>query len=155
MEIGRTISEFLDGGLAYTSIKKAITGIQTKNRFTRPDGAPHSIYEELEHMRIAQEDILRYTLDPEWKSPDWPGGYWPDPHKRHDAAAWTSCIKGFWADLDECKAMAQNQEIELTTEIPHGEGRTYLRQLLLVAEHNSYHLGQIVLIRKLLKDWTE
>jgi hypothetical protein len=152
-ELRKLTTSFLDGGLAFAPVKKAIEGIAMKNRFLRPAGVPHSIYEELEHMRIAQEDILRYTLDPDWKSPDWPGGYWPDPVRKFNAAAWNSCVRGFLSDLQECKAMARDRKIDLLALIPHGKGRTYLRQLFLIAEHNSYHLGQIVLIRKLLIDW--
>ncbi len=152
-DLRKTIVGFLEGGMAFAPVRKSIEGINPKNRFVRPDGAPHSVYEELEHMRIAQEDILRYTLDSKWKSPAWPEGYWPDPDRKANAAAWNSCVKHFLADLQECKSLARDRKIDLLALIPHGEGRTYVRQLFLVAEHNSYHLGQIVLIRKLLNDW--
>jgi hypothetical protein len=104
-------------------------------------------------MRIAQEDILRYTLNPRWESPSWPGGYWPDPEKSLTAAVWSSSVKRFFDDLKEAKALIRNRSIDLTAEIPHGEGRTYLREVLLIADHNAYHLGQIVSVRKLLNDW--
>ena len=104
-------------------------------------------------MRIAQEDILRYTLDPEWRSPQWPEGYWPDPRKKLTPAMWTSTVKRFFADLEQVKSLVRDRKIDLTAPIPHGEGRTYLREVLLAADHNAYHAGQIVLIRRLLGDW--
>ncbi len=104
-------------------------------------------------MRIAQEDILRYTLSAQWESPKWPEGYWPNPKTKLNAAVWDSAVKGFFADLGELKALVQNREIDLTAEIPHGEGRTYLREVLLAADHNAYHTGQIVMVRKMLGDW--
>jgi hypothetical protein len=103
-------------------------------------------------MRIAQEDILRYTLDKNWKSPKWPEEHWPDNNKFTDGL-WNESVNNFFSDMDELLQLTQNSEIDLTAEIPHGEGRTYLRELLLVIDHNAYHCGQIVLVRKLLNDW--
>jgi hypothetical protein len=100
-------------------------------------------------MRRAQQDILRYTLDAAWKSPAFPEGYWPErPHPTE--AEWKASVKAFRANLDEVVALARDEERDLTARLPHGEGRTYLRQVLLVADHNAYHLGQIVQTRKLL-----
>ena len=103
-------------------------------------------------MRLAQEDILRYTLDPAWKSPAWPEGYWPaQPDPRDDE--WNASVSVFEADLQHVVALTRDASRDLTAAIPHGEGRTYLRQILLVADHNAYHLGQIVQTRKLLGAW--
>ncbi len=104
-------------------------------------------------MRIAQEDILRYTLAPGWRSPKWPEGYWPRT-KRPTPAEWKASVAGFGRDLDEVIALARDPKRDLTARIPHGEGRSYLRQVLLVADHNAYHLAQIVTARRLLGDWT-
>jgi hypothetical protein len=145
--------ELLDGGGAHVTIRKALTGLKPRNRNVRPADSLHSVWEEFEHMRIAQEDILRYTLKPRWKSPSWPDGYWPDPKKCLTAAMWKSSVKRFFEDFKEAKALARNRGIDLTAEIPHGEGRTYLREVLLIADHNAYHIGQIVSVRKLLNDW--
>ncbi len=149
----RNLLELLDGGSAYAPVKAALARLKPLNRAARPAGAPHSVWEELEHMRIAQEDILRYTLNPKWKSPKWPSGYWPDPTKKPTAAMWASTVKRFHADRNALKALVRDRKIDLTAEIPHGEGRTYLREILLAADHNAYHTGQIVLIRRLLGDW--
>jgi hypothetical protein len=113
----------------------------------------HSVYEELEHMRIAQEDILRYSLDPSWRSPEFPKGYWPDPGVEVTEERWTRAVEGWKAGLAEVCALAEDASRDVTAEIPHGEGRTYLRQVLLVADHNAYHTAQVVAIRKLLGDW--
>ncbi len=147
------VLELLNGGTAFATLEAAIKGLKPGNRGARPAGNPHSVWEELEHMRIAQEDILRYTLDPGWKSPRWPEGYWPDPQKRPTPAMWAHTVKHFFADLAQLKSLVKNRKIDLTARIPHGEGRTYLREVLLTANHNAYHAGQIVLIRKLLGDW--
>ncbi len=150
----KNLLELLDGGIAFVTLQAALKGLQPAHRGVRPATSSHSVWEELEHMRIAQTDILRYTLDPSWRSPQWPEGYWPDPQTRLTTAMWTSTTRRFFADVDQLKSLVRNRRIDLTAEIPHGEGRTYLREVLLAAEHNAYHAGQIVLIRKLLSDWS-
>jgi uncharacterized damage-inducible protein DinB len=144
--------ELLRGGHAHVSVKRALEGLAPSLRGKRPGGSEHSIYEELEHMRLAQEDILRYTLDSRWESPAWPAGYWPR-RPAPTAAEWKACVAGFEADLARVCALARRPSLDLTSRIPHGEGRTYLRQILLVADHNAYHLGQIVQTRKRLGAW--
>ena len=104
-------------------------------------------------MRIAQEDILRYTLDKEWKSPKFPEGYWPRPDEAVDDERWESSVSRFQSDLDEVCALARDPARDLLEPLPHGEWRTYLRQILLVADHNAYHAGQIVQTRKSLRAW--
>jgi hypothetical protein len=145
--------ELLTGGHAHVTVKKALRGLTPALRGRRPDPSGHSIYEELEHMRIAQEDILRYTVEPAWKSPAWPAGYWPK-NPEPTEAEWKSCVERFDADLAELVALARRRGLDLTAPIPHGQrGHTYLREILLVADHNAYHLGQIVQTRKRLGAW--
>ncbi len=144
--------KLLREGHAHLTVEQALAGLAAAHRGKRPSPKLHSVFEELEHMRIAQEDILRYTLDTSWKSPDFPGGYWPDPGLQPTSAAWDRTTKGFRSDLEEVCALASDPQRDLTAPIPHGEGRTYLRQVLLVADHNAYHTAQIVTIRKLLGD---
>ena len=95
-------------------------------------------------MRLAQEDILRYTLDPSWESPEWPDGFWPSDSDKMTEEVLKNSVSGFFRDLDELIAIVKNPEFDLTSQIPHGEGHTYLREILLVADHNAYHLGKIV-----------
>ena len=131
-----------------------MTRVSAKIRTKRPGPGRHSIWELLEHLRIAQEDILRYTLDPSWRSPEWPTGYWPGDKGPVSDRRWSASVSAFLADLEEACALVRDRSRDLTARIPHGEGRTYLRQALLIADHNAYHLGQIVETRKALGNWS-
>jgi uncharacterized damage-inducible protein DinB len=143
----------LTKGQAHVTLGGALRDLAPEWRGRRPAPGIHSIWEELTHVRIAQEDILRYTLDPAWKSPPFPEGYWPAPESIPTDAQWDAALSGFRRDLEDTCALARDPARDLTTLIPHGEGRTYLRQVLLIADHNAYHLGQIVQTRKLLGAW--
>jgi uncharacterized damage-inducible protein DinB len=144
--------ELLTGEHAHVGLEQALKGLAAGLRGKRPANGEHSVWEELEHMRLAQEDILRYALDAKWKSPAWPEGYWPG-HAKPRAGEWQATLRRFKADLKKVAALAGDRRRDLTARIPHGEWRTYLRQVLLVADHNAYHLGQIVQTRKLLGAW--
>jgi uncharacterized damage-inducible protein DinB len=143
----------LEKGQAHVTLPGALRDLAPELRGRRPAPGLHSIWEELEHVRIAQEDILRYTLDAGWKSPAFPTGYWPVPESMPTDAEWDASLAGFRRDLEGTCALARDPARDLTAVIPHGEGRTYLRQVLLIADHNAYHLGQIVQTRKLLGAW--
>ena len=149
----RTVVALLEGGSAHATLEQALDDMAPEQRGRRPSGVPYSIWEQIEHMRIAQEDILRYTLDAGWKSPPWPQGYWPEPREHVDDATWDRTISAFERDLEELIELVEDGATDLTAEVPHGEGRTYLRQALLVADHNAYHLGQIVVLRRALRAW--
>ena len=143
----------LRGGEAHIKAEAGVANVSPQFRNVRPGADVHSIWEELEHLRIAQEDILRYTIDASWESPAWPDGFWPANTEGVTDERWKASVEGFLADLEEVITLIQDSKLDLTAAIPHGEGRTYLRQVLLVADHNAYHLGQIVQARKLLGDW--
>ena len=145
------VVKLLRGAQAHVTLDYALEGLSPEWRAHRQPGL-HSIWQLLEHMRVAQEDILRYTLDPGWTSPAWPDGYWPENLSFLPEETWQKTRQGFQSDLDDAAQLAQ--EVDLTSSIPHGEGRTYLRQLLLIADHNAYHLGQIVVVRKMLGQWS-
>jgi len=149
----KNLTGFLKEGHAHVTLEKAFSGISPANRLKRPKGSAHSLWDLLEHIRIAQEDILRYTLDPSWKSPKWPEGYWPAVRKAIDGRTWSRSLKALLADLGEVVSLVENKRRDLTAEIPHGEGRTYLRQMLLIADHNAYHAGAAVQLRRTLGDW--
>lgn len=149
----QALVNLLTEGHAHVTVEQALKGLARANRGKRPSPDLHSVFEELEHMRIAQEDILRYTLDASWKSPAFPRGYWPDPGLRVTDAVWARTLEGFRRDLEKVRGLARDPRRDLTALVPHGEGRTYLRQVLLVADHNAYHAAQIVTIRKLLGNW--
>lgn len=149
----KNLVELLRGGSAHVNLEKALDDINPEIRNFRGTPNIHSIYEELEHMRIAQEDILRYTLEPGWVSPEWPEGYWPDDNDSMTDDIWDDTFGRFFNDLQSLIDLVNDNKIDLTEEIPHGEGRTFLREILLVADHNAYHVGKIIDIRKILGDW--
>lgn len=149
----QNLVELLRGGHAHVTPEQALDGLATALRGARPDNSPHSVWENLEHMRLAQGDILRFTIDDSWVSPTFPEGYWPKETGELTEEAWAASVAAFFADLEEVVKLAEDRNLDLTSEIPHGEGQTYLREILLVADHNAYHLGQIVQIRKALGAW--
>ncbi len=149
----KDLIELLKGGQAHLTIEKSLKGLKPENRNVCPQKGIRSIYEVLEHMRLAQEDILRYTLDETWESPSFPDGYWPTNNDDLTEKIWEETVANFFNDLDELITFVRETDLDLTSPIPHGEGRTYLREILLVADHNAYHLGQIVQVRKNLGDW--
>lgn len=147
--------KLIRGGEAHVKAETALDGVSAQFRNVRPAENVHSVWEELEHMRLAQEDILRFTIDSSWTSPEFPEGYWPAKTESVTDEMWNTSVKGFFADLEEFVTLIQDSRVDLTSQFSHGEGRTYLRQILLAADHNAYHLGQIVQARKLLGDWPE
>ena len=147
------VVKLLRGGEAHVKPENALAGVNPSIRSVRPAATVHSVWEELEHLRLAQEDILRYAIDASWKSPEFPEGYWPPEGQIPTDEMWEASVDGFMADLKEVVTLVQDSNVDLTATFPHGEWRTYLRQVLVAATHNSYHLGQIVQARKLLGDW--
>jgi DinB superfamily len=147
--------ELLDGGHAHLDFEKAVGGLRAALRGAKPPGLPHTPWRLVEHMRIAQWDILRFSVDPKHISPEFPDGYWPAGDTPHDKHAWDRSVAAFRADLQTMKDLVSNPDTELFKPIPHGQGQTILREALLVADHNAYHLGQLVTVRRLLGAWSE
>ena len=143
----------LSGRGAHVDWKVSFSGIPPKMRGVRPKGVPYSLWELLEHMRIAQWDILEFSRDAKHVSPEWPKGYWPGTPAPANAKAWDKSIKLFSRDLAAMKKLVANPKTNLFARIPHGTGQTVLREVLLVADHNSYHLGQVLTVRRLLGIW--
>jgi len=140
---------------AHVDWKKAVSGIPVKDRGKRPKGAEHSPWELLEHMRLATWDILEFSRDPKHVSPNWPGGYWPKKPAPPNAAAWEKSVKTLEHDLEEMRKLVNDPKMDLLAPIQGGSGQTVLREALLIADHNAYHLGQLVLVRRLLGCWPE
>ena len=151
----RHLIELLKGGTAHARFEEVVAGIPAKLRGQKPAGLPHSPWMLLEHMRLAQWDILEFSRNRRHVSPDWPKGYWPRSDAPPDAAAWSTSIKKFRRDLKTMENLVTNPKIDLHARIPWGEGQTILREALLVADHNAYHLAQLVDIRRLLGTWPE
>jgi hypothetical protein len=147
--------ELLGGGHAHLDFGQAIAGLPADLRGAKPAGLPHTPWRLLEHMRIAQWDILRFSVDPAHVSPQFPDGYWPEGDAPPDAQAWDRSVAAFRADLQAMMDLVASPDTDLLAPIPHGQGQTILREALLVADHNSYHLGQLVTVRRLLGTWSE
>jgi len=133
--------------------KKAVEGVPAKLQGKRPAGAEHSPWEVLEHMRLATWDILEFSRDPKHESPDWPSGYWPKKPAPPNAAAWGKSVKSLERDLDAMGKLVTDPKMDLLAPIPGGTGQTILREALLIADHNAYHVGELVLVRRLLGCW--
>jgi hypothetical protein len=143
----------LSGRGAHVDWKASFGGIPPKLRGVRPEGLPHSLWELLEHLRIAQWDILEFSRDRKHVSPEWPAGYWPVAQAPSHAKAWDKSLKSFARDLETMKKLVANRKTDLFAKIPHGTGQTILREALLVADHNAYHLGQVLAVRRILGNW--
>ena len=151
----RHLLDLLKGGSAHASFGEAAAGIPAKLRGQTPAGLPHSPWMLLEHMRIAQRDILEFSRNQKHVSPDWPKGYWPRSEAPPSVAAWNTSIKKFRQDLKAMQDLVTNPKTDLHARIPWGDGQTILREALLVADHNAYHLAQLVDVRRLLGAWPE
>ena len=143
----------LEGGHAHTKFDDAVKGFPVKRAGERPAGAPHSVWELLEHMRLAQHDMLHFSLSADHVSPDWPAGYWPSTPGPSNEAEWTKSLRSFHKDLAEFVAVLRDPAQDLDRKFPWGQGQSLFREALQIADHNAYHLGQIVLVRRLLGEW--
>jgi len=141
----------LTKGEAHIDLRTALEKFPAKLRGSKPKGSPHTPWQLLEHMRIAQWDILQFSLDPKHVSPKWPEEYWPDGAAPPTKTAWQTSVRKFFVDLDGVCRMVRNPKRDLYARIPHGSGQTYLREALLVADHNAYHLGEIIMVRRILE----
>jgi len=145
--------DLLKGGNAHVTIREALEDFPAELRGKRLKGAAHSPWELLEHMRIAQWDILEFSRNPNHKSPQFPDGYWPKGPEPPDLKAWDRAVQSFCQDLESMGALVADEGTDLHARIPHGDGQTILREALLTADHNAYHLGQLVLLRRMLGAW--
>ena len=138
---------------AHVGFEKSVEGLASKLRGVRVDGFPHSAWELLEHLRITQHDILDFCVNAKYEEVTWPDDYWPPTPAPPSDRAWDDSIAAFRADRAALEALAADESIELFAKIPHGSGQTYIRELLLVADHTAYHLGQLVMLRQQLGAW--
>jgi hypothetical protein len=159
--------KLLQGSEAHVDLDTAIKGLPAELRGKRPSvriartgtsglhalAAPHSPWEILEHMRVAQWDILDFSRNANYKAMKWPDEYWPKTPAPPSANAWTKSVRAFREDMESMCALVGDPKIDLFARIPHGDGQTMLREALLLADHNAYHLGELVLVRRLLGAW--
>src|SRR5215471_13527059 len=145
----------LKGGQAHVTFDDAVKDFPAKQRGVKPNGMPYTAWQLLEHIRIAQWDILEFSRDSKHTSPKWPEGYWPETEKPPSDAAWDNSIAAVKRSLLEMQNLINDPKTDLNATIPHGTGQTILREALLMADHNAYHVGQLVMVRRLLGAWTE
>lgn len=136
---------------AHLDLESELKNFPRELRGRKPEGAPHTAWQLLEHIRIAQWDILEFSKDAKHKSPKWPEGYWPKTEAPPDDKAWDKSVKQVQGDLKAMVDLVNDPKSDLFTKIPHGDGQTLLREVLLVADHNAYHLGQLVMVRRILE----
>ncbi len=146
--------KLLEGGEAHADLQHAFSGLPEAQRGVRPAGAPHSAWQLLEHFRIAQWDILEFSRNAKHVSPQFPEGYWPVSDAPPNAEAWDKSVAAVERDLAAMEKLISNPKTDLFAPIAHGDGQTILREALVLADHNAYHLGQVVLLRRLLGAWT-
>ncbi|MCH6553206.1 MAG: DinB family protein [Acidobacteria bacterium] len=147
------VVKLLDWRDAHVDFDTVLTHWPAELRAAKPAGAPHSAWQLLEHLRIAQWDILDFCRNPKYKELDFPASYWPAGDAPPTDDAWKESLRVFRADLAALQKLVANPATDLFAPIPHGQGQTILREALLVADHNAYHLGQLLLLRRLLGAW--
>src|SRR2546422_4963977 len=145
----------LNSGNAHVAFDNVFKDFPAKLRGVKPKGAPHTAWQLLEHMRIAQWDILEFSRSAKHVSPEWPSGYWPSTAKPPGDAAWKKSVASFKKGLAAMQKLVENPKTDLYAKIPHGTGQNILREALLVADHNAYHIGQLLLLRRLLGAWKD
>jgi hypothetical protein len=145
--------DLLKGGNAHLKFEEVVKDFPERLRGKKPEGQPHTAWRLLEHMRIAQWDILEFSRNPKHDSPEFPEGYWPQSDAPPGAAAWEKSVKQFRADLKAMQDLVAAPKTDLYARISWGDGQTILREALLVADHNAYHLGELLMVRRLLGAW--
>lgn len=154
-QLRQHLVNLLTGRQAHVTFDDAVADLPPSLRGTRPDAVPYSPWELVEHIRRAQVDILDFCRDPTYEAPAWPDAYWPDAVAPPSDDAWDDSVEQVRDDLASMCGLVRSPDVDLYAEIPHGDGQTYLREALLVADHNAYHVGQLVTVRRLLGAWTE
>ena len=147
------VVRLLDWHDAHTDFESAVADMPAALRGKVPSGLPYSAWQVLEHMRLAQADILAFCVDPDYEAPEWPDDYWPAEPAPPDDEAWDESLAAFLGDRLALQRMASDESCDLFARVPAGDGQTFLREFLLVADHNAYHIGQLVLVRRLLSAW--
>jgi hypothetical protein len=147
------LAKFLEWGEAHGGFDAAVSDLSPALQGKQPAGLPYSPWQLLEHLRIAQHDILDFCVNPKYQELSWPDDYWPTSAEPASAKAWTESVQQFKRDRSALQQLARDPAIDLEAAIPHGKGQTYLRELLLAADHTAYHLGELIVVRRLLGAW--
>ena len=143
----------LRGGNAHMTFDEAVANFPMDAINWRPPNVPYTPWHLLEHLRRAQWDILDFIRNPNYREMQWPDDYWPAPDAQADTAAWEQTIATFHADLNAIEDLVNDPQTDLSATVPHGDGQTILREILLVADHNAYHIGEFAILRQVMGTW--
>ncbi|NML63829.1 DinB family protein [Hymenobacter sp. RP-2-7] len=149
----KELTALLQAGQAHVTFEQAVADLPAPLRNQLVPGAPYTIWQLAEHLRIAQADILEFCLNPQYVELEWPAAYWPDPAAPVDEAGWHATLAAIAADQRRFIELLHDPTTDFFAPLPHGSGQNILREALLIGDHNSYHTGEIVLLRKLLGAW--
>ena len=152
-QVREQLQTLLTGENAHMTFEQAVADFPLEHINTKPPHVSYTPWHLLEHLRRAQWDILEFILNPEHVSPPWPEGYWPAQHEQADHAAWNKTIASFRADQHALSVLVMDPETDLATPIPYGSGQTILREILVVADHNAYHIGEFAILRQVMQTW--
>jgi len=147
------LAEFLDWRSAHADFDAAVAGLPPTHRGTVPAQLPYSPWQLVEHIRLAQADILAFCTRPDYEEAAWPEDYWPPAEAPPDTSAWDESVEAFHHDLESLRAIVKDPDRDLLAPVPAGTGQTLLREILLVADHTAYHVGQLIVVRRLLGSW--
>jgi hypothetical protein len=153
--VRKQIIKLLSGEGAHASFDEAVAGLPAGLRGKRPPGQPHTAWRLVEHLRIAQWDILEFCRDPDHQSPKWPEGYWPATDGPPRPSDWTASLRRFRADLKAMQNLVADPKNDLLAPLPHGQGQTLLREAILIVDHNGYHTAQLIMLRRMLGAWKD
>jgi hypothetical protein len=149
----KALLEFLKGGNAHASVEDALKEFPASLYTEKPEGAPHTAWQLLEHIRVALHDLLDFSRNPGYRAPQWPGDYWPKKDAPSSTESWDASVRALKSDLREFEKLLRDPAVNLTAKIPWGEGQNILREILLAGDHTSYHVGQLIMLRKQLGAW--
>lgn len=154
-ELRKQLLALLNGGQAHATFDEAVKDFPEEHRGTVPEGLPYSAWQLLEHLRITQRDILEFSAPPTggYQPIEWPAGYWPKSHKPSSAHAWDASVAAIHKDREAFEKLISKPDADLYKPFRWGEGQNLLREALLIADHNAYHVGELILLRRLLGIW--
>jgi hypothetical protein len=151
--VRKQLLELLGGGHAHMDFEEAVDRFPMEAINTAPPGSNYTPWRLLEHMRIAQWDILEFTRNPQHVSPPWPAGYWPAEGERADRQKWEHTLQSFRADRAAMQALVEDPQADLLADLPHAPGYSILREALVLADHNAYHMGEFAMMREVMNTW--
>lgn len=151
--IRELLIEQLNGKNAHVNFNQAIQGVTWKQAGIKVEGLPHTIWQLVEHIRISQDDIIEFCINEEYEEIEWPDDYWPESHQPSGKEEWEDSITAVHEGIERMKEMVNNPNLDLQNPFPHGNGQTLFREVMLIIDHGAYHIGQIVLVRRLIGNW--